>query len=161
MASGRSIEPAPEHGYAGHGPRVGIASERTEWRAVACSLALVLSAFGAGWLYSVRTAGVELGWPVAAACAIALAWWMRALIGWSRGDAAPMAARALDDFRDRHFWSRPARWSYAALLVCDALFMLDVNPGMPLPFFLLAALSALFAVEVGVLTAVLGAALLF
>lgn len=104
-----------------------------------------------------RVTGAALGWPVAIAYGIALMWLGRALIGWGHGSAAAMDAGALDDFRNRHFWSRPARWSYAALLVCDGLFLLEVNPGAPVLFFVFAALSSIFAIEVGVLSVVLGA----
>lgn len=131
-------------------------TERGEWRALASSLALLVAAFGAGWWHAVRVDGPALGWPVAMAYLIALGWLLRALVGWLRGSTAHMHARELERFRDRHFWSRPARWSYAAILVCDGLFLLEVNPQAHLVFLLLSALAALFAPEIGVLSAVLG-----
>lgn len=132
-------------------------TERGEWRALASSLALLVAAFGAGWWHAAHAGGPALGWPVAMAYLIALGWLVRAVAGWLRGSTAIMEARELARFRDRQFWSRPARWSYAAILVCDGLFLLEVNPEAHLLFLLLSALAALFAPEVGLLSAVLGA----
>ncbi len=132
------------------------ACERSEWRAVACPLAVLVVTFGAGWWYTTHATAAMLGWPVAIPYGIALGWLARALVGWIRGSASAMDAGALEQFRDRHFWSRPARWSYAAILVCDGLFLLDLNPEAPALFFVFAALAGIFAIEVGVMSVVLG-----
>ena len=142
------------------GRRRGLAAascERSEWRAVARPLALLVSAFGAGCWYTAHVTSEALGLPIAIAYTIALGWLARSVIGWTRGSAASLEGHALEDFRNRHFWSRPARWSYAGILVCDGLFLLDLNPDSPALFFLFAALSAVFSLEVGVLSIVLGA----
>ncbi len=132
-------------------------TERGEWRALASSLAPLLAAFGAGWWHAAHSGAPAFGWPVAIPYLIALGWLVRAVAGWLCGSTATMDARELARFRDRQFWSRPARWSYAAILVCDGLFLLEVNPEAHLLFLLLSVLAALFAPEVGLLSAVLGA----
>lgn len=134
-----------------------IVSERSEWRAVAGPLAILLSAFGAGWLYAAQTSDAGFGWPVAMAYGIALAWLARALMGSMYGSVSSMSRTAVDEFRQRAFWSRPARWSYAALLVCDGLFLLESNPAAPGVFLIFAAASSAFSIEVGVLSLLIGA----
>lgn len=120
-------------------------------------MSLLIAAFGAGWWYAAQVHGEVLGWPVAVPYGVALGWLVRALCGWLGGSSAAMDARALADFRHRNFWSRPARWSYAAVLICDGLFVLELHPDAPALFLVFAALSAFFAIEIGVLSAVLGA----
>ncbi|MGE5526088.1 MAG: hypothetical protein ACM3SS_20420 [Rhodospirillaceae bacterium] len=132
-------------------------TERSEWRAVARPLALLLTAFGAAWLYSGHTAGVSLGWSVALTYCIGLGWLARAVIGWRCGQESPMDARALQSFRDGHFWSRAARSSYAAVVVCDGLFLLDLHPDRPAVFFVFAALLAVFSVDIALLSIVVAA----
>lgn len=131
-------------------------SERDEWRAVAFPLGVLVVLFGAGWWYTARATGVSLGWPVAIPYGIALGWLARALLGWAQGSRSAMDRGTLAQFRDRQFWSRPARWSYAAVLVCDGLFLLDLEPEAPALFLVFAALAGVFAIEVGVLSVVLG-----
>lgn len=131
--------------------------ERTEWRAVACPLALLLAAFGGGWWYTAHATSDALGLPVAIPYCIALGWLARAVVGWMRGSGSAMDAGALEDFRNRQFWSRPARWSYASILVCDGLFLLEMSPEAPALFFVFAALAGVFSIEIGVLSMILGA----
>lgn len=116
--------------------------------------------FGAGWLYSAHTVGVSLGGSVALTYCIGVGWLARAVIGWSRGQESPMDPGALQSFRDCHFWSRAARSSYAAVVVCDGLFLLDLHPDKPALFFVFAALSAAFSLDIALLSIVVAALVL-
>jgi len=79
------------------------------------------------------------------------------MFGWCTGSELCMNRRALEAFRNRQFWSRAARYSYAAVLVSDGFFLLQAQPHTPAFFFLFAALAGVVAPEVGLLALVLGA----
>lgn len=131
------------------------ASARTEWRVVALSLAALLALFGTGWAWSAQAGAEPLGPPAVLTCIIAGLWLLRAGVGALTASAAPLSEAALDAFRERAFWSRPARASYAAVLLCDGLFLLDVPPHHPELLFAFCGLAALFSREVGVIALVL------
>lgn len=133
------------------------ASARDEWRAVALPLAVLVAVFGAGWVFSQRAGNAPLGWPVVVAYAIALGWVVRAGIGALSASTAPLTPRDAEVFRDRHFWSRSARWTYAALILCDGFFLLELFPERVGLFFVFAGLAALFSAEIGLVSTVLAA----
>ena len=119
-------------------------------------LSLMLVAFAIGSAYTWSLDPHALGWPVAVPFGVGLAWLARALAGWWRGSAVAMDPHVLDRFRDSAFWSRPARYSYAAVLVCDGFFLVEVNPESPAMFFVFAALSMIFSIEIGAVSVALG-----
>ncbi len=131
--------------------------ERGEWRAVAWSLGTLLCVFGAGWVYTARGNAGDFSWPVAVSYGIGLAWLVRALFGCWRGSTERIDKATLDTLRDRWFWSVAARCSYAALMVCDGLFLLDAWPDKPALFFAFAAISALFSLRIAIPSAAVAA----
>lgn len=141
-------------------PAATAVSPRTEWRAVALSLAALLGLFGAGWAWSTQTGGEPLGPAAMLAVGIALLWLLRAGAGALTASREPLSGAALDAFRDRAFWSRPARASYAAVLLCDGLFLLELAPHHPAVLFACCGAAALFSREVGAIALAL-ALLLF
>lgn len=126
-------------------------SPRAEWRVVALSLAALLGMFGAGWSYSAHAGGEPLGPGATFVCGIALLWLVRASAGALTASADPLSGAALEAFRDRAFWSRPARASYAAVLLCDGLFLMEVVPQHPAVLFACCGVAALFSREVGLI----------
>jgi hypothetical protein len=129
-------------------------SERAEWRAIALPLLVVLPLFGWAALLTARPGDGIFAVPYA----VGLAWLVRALAGWARSSGAPLTADALAAFRDRQFWSRPARGSYALVVVCDGLFLASHGSAPHFVVLLFCALACAFAPEVGLIAAALALA---